>query len=50
VVSRTSDVLPVAGNCAGFLLGAALPYLDRVMAPPAQPHQGGGGGGGGGLP
>lgn len=36
VVSRTSDIAPVLGNCAGFVVAAALPYLDKVMAPPPQ--------------
>lgn len=27
VVSRTDDKLPVIGNCLGFALGAASPYL-----------------------
>ncbi|EFJ48694.1 hypothetical protein VOLCADRAFT_90449 [Volvox carteri f. nagariensis] len=35
VVSRTDDKLPVIGNCLGFALGAASPYLvQRILAPP----------------
>ncbi|KAI8476668.1 MAG: hypothetical protein J3K34DRAFT_373727 [Monoraphidium minutum] len=41
VVSRTSDVAPVAGNFAGFVAGAALPYLDRVLAPRSDGEGGG---------
>jgi hypothetical protein len=51
VVSRTSDVAPILGNCAGFLAAAALPYLDRLGAPQQQQGEGGGtSGGGGGAP
>ena len=42
IVSRTSDIGPILGNCAGFLAAAALPYLDRVMAPRQQGEGGGG--------
>ncbi|KXZ51457.1 hypothetical protein GPECTOR_12g420 [Gonium pectorale] len=34
VVSRTDDKLPVVGNCLGFALGAAAPYLVQVLRPP----------------
>ncbi|GLC37253.1 hypothetical protein PLESTB_001143400 [Pleodorina starrii] len=34
VVSRTDDKLPVIGNCLGFALGAASPYLVQVLRPP----------------
>ncbi|KIY97427.1 hypothetical protein MNEG_10535 [Monoraphidium neglectum] len=40
VLSRTSDALPVVGNFAGFAVGAALPYLDRLLAPQQQQEGG----------
>ncbi|GIL97011.1 hypothetical protein Vretimale_2731 [Volvox reticuliferus] len=41
VVSRTNDKLPVIGNCLGFALGAALPYLAQQVfrAPPLKDEQ-----------
>ncbi|GFR45534.1 hypothetical protein Agub_g6927 [Astrephomene gubernaculifera] len=34
VLSRTDDKLPLVGNCLGFALGAAAPYLAQVLRPP----------------
>jgi hypothetical protein len=37
IVSRTSDPAPVLINIGVFFLSAALPYLDRLLAPPPPP-------------
>ncbi|GLI59244.1 hypothetical protein VaNZ11_001090, partial [Volvox africanus] len=41
VISRTDDKLPVIGNCLGFAMGAALPYVAQQVfrAPPLKDEQ-----------